>query len=141
MSLADLIRGRAESGQDALATATPANSATAGPGQGSSVAGIAAVAVANRPGRKVAARWRLYFADAEPCELTTVPPASRAEMLARYSNASAAEPLADPAPVAMPADLATLVNRLDRDDRPLAREMYAIDPVGTRRLVEGMTKR
>ncbi|MCO5118769.1 MAG: hypothetical protein M9951_03940 [Burkholderiaceae bacterium] len=73
--------------------------------------------------------------------MTFAPPARHADVLRRYPLAVAAEPLGDPAPVAMPAGLLMLVNRLDRDDRPLVAEMYAIDPEGTRRLVEDMAKR
>lgn len=87
-----------------------------------------------------ASRWLLHLPDGV-LEVTFAPAACHADVLGRYPLAVAAEPLTDPEPVAMPADLLMLVNRLDRDDRPLVREMYAIDPEGTRRLVEGMAKR
>jgi len=74
-------------------------------------------------------------------EVTFAPAARHAEVLRQYPLAGVAEPLPDPAPVWMPADLRALLLRLDLDDRPLMAEMYAIDPEGTPLLLEGMAKR
>lgn len=89
---------------------------------------------------KAANRWLLHFPDGV-LEVTFAPAVRHAEALRRYPLAVAAEPLADPAPVWMPDDLRALLLPLSLDDRALAREMYAIDPEGTRLLLEGMAKR
>lgn len=73
--------------------------------------------------------------------MTFAPPARHADVLRRYPLAVAAELLPDPAPVWMPDDLRALLLPLSLDDRAMAREMYALDPEGTRRLLEGMAKR
>lgn len=82
-------------------------------------------------------RWLLHLPDGL-LEVTFAPAVRHAEVLRQYPLAVAAEPLPDPAPVWMPADLRALLLRLDLDDRAMAREMYAIDPEGTRLLIEGM---
>lgn len=56
-----------------------------------------AEATAATPGADpTAARWRLHFYDREAIEMTTAPPAARAEVLALYPNSMAVERLAEP---------------------------------------------
>lgn len=139
MSLSDLIRGARGNASVGVATVTPATVATDRPESRSTVASVATVTVANAPARETASRWLLHLPDGL-LEVTFAPAACHADVLGRYPLAVAAEPLPDPAPVWMPADLRALLLPLDLDDRALARDMYAIDPDGTRLLVEGMVK-
>lgn len=80
------------------ATAIPAISATQHDVRASTVARIATVAVANPTDAKTADAvtswgWLLHFADREPLEVYCNPDATHAEILERYSDALAAEPL------------------------------------------------
>lgn len=144
MALADLIRGKSQSVSAALATANPATAATDGAAQEQSVAGLATVAVANRPERKIASRWRLHFADADALEVTFAPAVDQAEALTRYPDALAAEPIPEPQAVPIPGDLLALFDACAKaglygdDDRAALPAMFALDPEGTHRLIEDM---
>jgi hypothetical protein len=82
------------------ATAIPAISATQ-PNEGAvTVARIATVAVANPTDAKTADAviswgWLLHFADREPLEVYCNPDATHAEILERYPDALAAEPISE----------------------------------------------
>jgi hypothetical protein len=92
-------------------------------------------------------RWVLHFPDAEPLTVTLDPPGMHAHVLARYLGAVAAEPLPEPEPVALPAEIVALVDDciaadLYSDwDRETLAPMYAADPAGTRALVAEMHAR
>lgn len=80
------------------ATAIPAISATQHNERAVTVARIATVAVANPTDAKTADAvtswgWLLHFADREPLEVYCNPDATHAEILERYSDALAAEPI------------------------------------------------
>lgn len=144
MSLADLIRGTRENASKAIATVTPATVATDRPESRSTVASVATVTVANAPERKTASRWRLHFADADALEVTFAPAVDQAEALARYPEATAAEPIAEPQAVPIPGDLLALFDACanaelyDDADRAALPAMFALDSEGTRRLIEDM---
>jgi hypothetical protein len=93
-----------------------------------------------------ACRWLLHFADAEALEVTFAPERDQAEVLAWYSDAIAAEPL--PETTAMvPAELLALFDACaraglcDDADRAALPAMFALDPEGTRKLIEAMHDR
>ncbi|MDA8093175.1 MAG: hypothetical protein M0T84_04555 [Betaproteobacteria bacterium] len=108
MSLANLIRGKSNTGKPA--TATPATFATQEAGTGRTVATVATVAVANprkpirehipAPPEKIGAThtatvsdwWLIHFADREPLEACYCPPATYADVLVWHPDAVAAEP-------------------------------------------------
>lgn len=87
-------------------------------------------------------RWRLHFADA--LEVTFAPAVDQAEALARYPDALAAEPIAEPQAVPIPGDLLALFDACanaelyDEADRAALPAMFALDPEGTRRLIGAM---
>lgn len=104
MSLLSRLRER-QAGK--VATATPATYATPAGGESRTVATVATVAVAKpqqgqtaSPARvgaddtATASRWWLiHFAERDPAEVSFSPPASHAEILKRYPDAIAAEPI------------------------------------------------
>jgi hypothetical protein len=95
LRLTALIR---KGGLQAIATATPATSATQAKEEGASVAKVATVAVANSKEAETetltfAGAWLLHFTDADPLEVHFFPEATHAEALAAYPTAVAAEPL------------------------------------------------
>lgn len=92
MSLSNLIRGKFEPVR--FATATPAIFATLEGEKRRTVAGVATVAVAKpkEPETITAFRWLLHFTDRDPLEVTSIPEATHAEILAEYPDAIAAVP-------------------------------------------------
>ncbi len=93
MNLSDLIRGKPLS--VAVATATPATSATHPQERARTVATVATVAVANPAEASSDAwpAWRLHQAEGEPLDVSFCPPATRAYALERYPHAIDAEPI------------------------------------------------
>lgn len=91
MNLSDLIRGKPLF--VAVATATPATTATHPEERARTAATVATVAVANPACVHVGAwpAWRLYQADGEPLDVTFCPPATRASVLQSYPQAIDAE--------------------------------------------------
>jgi hypothetical protein len=89
----------------------------------------------------------LYFPDAEPIAVTFVPEETDAQVLARYPGAVAAEPLPEPVPAALPAEIVALLddciaaNLYGDEDRETLTPMYAADPAGTQTLVAEMHAR
>jgi len=90
------------------------------------------------------AQWSLHFAEAESLTVTFVPAATHAEVFRRYPDALAAEPVVEPLPVAMPAELAAKVRRCCEvglygvEDTEMLVAMYSTDADGTGVLVEAM---
>lgn len=91
--------------------------------------------------------WRLHFPDLDPMIVAFAPAAGREGVLAAYPAAVAAEPIAEPQAVPMPADLATLFDACERvglyndQDRTALPAMLALDHEGTRGLIEAMHAR
>jgi len=87
-------------------------------------------------------RWLLHFADAEPLAATFAPAVALTDVLARYPDALAAEPLPDPAPSALPEDIAARMDECvaadlyDEGDRALLAVMHSTDADATRALVD-----
>ena len=151
MSLADLIRGKAKRNSEDVATLTVATPATVAEPSAPSVATVASVTVATpeeSESRAVtASRWRQHFADQNMMAVTFAPAVGHAGALAAYPAAVAAEPIAEPKAVPVPADLAALFDACERiglygdEDRAALPTMFALDPDGTRGLIEAMHSR
>lgn len=151
MSLADLIRGTPKRDSGGVATLTVATPATVADPSAPSVATVASVTVATaeeRESKAVAASlWLLHFSDPGPMVVAFSPAVDRAGVLAAYPAAMAFEPLTEPPAVSVPADLATLfdacelVGLCDDHDRAALPAMFALDPDGTRGLIEVMHSR
>ena len=119
MTLSDLIRKR-DTGN--LATAIPAISATQSKGEAATVARITTVAVAkpaheNFDGAEppvndgeLSRWWKLHSADGTEKEIGRFPDATRAEVLALYPDAVAAEPFVPV--IRRPAELLSAVEEL-----------------------------
>lgn len=143
MALADLIRGKSQSASVALATANPATAANEPREQRQALAGLATVAVAIRPERKNASRWRLHFAEADALEVTFAPVVDQTDALAHYPDAIAAESMPEET-VTVPADALALFDACAKAglygdaDRAALPAMFALDPEGTHRLIEDM---
>jgi hypothetical protein len=94
-----------------------------------------------------AARWMLHFADTETLTVTLDPPEAHAQVLARYPDAVAAEPLPTPPPEELQSADAAMVaecvtDGLYADDEvSLIRAMQAADPMATCTLIETMHAR
>jgi len=87
--------------------------------------------------------WLLHFPDLDPVAVAFAPAVDHAGVLAAYPQAIAAEPMPEAAePV--PADLAALFDACERiglygdEDRAALLAMHALDPEGTRGLIEAM---
>lgn len=98
MTLAALIRKRES---EKPANANPAKAANDGQGEGKPLAGLAALALANPTEAKtdndaISWCWCLAFSETEPLIVYFHPEATRAEVLERYPDALAAEPLPEP---------------------------------------------
>jgi len=147
MSLADLIRGASKRESADLATVTVATPATVSPAIRASVATVATVTVASPENHEPAAVWLMHFADRNPATVTFAPAVDHAGALAVYPDAIAAEPMPDPPAVPVPADLAVMFDACERiglyddEDRAALPTMLALDPDGTRRLIEAMYAR
>ena len=151
MSLADLIRGKPKNRSVGAATATVATPATDAAPNREAVATVAGVAVAipqNRKSVVVAATcWRLHFADRDDVRVTFSPAVERSAVLAAYPDAVAAEPVQEATVLPLPADLTTMVDSCigiglyGDEDRAALPTMFALDPDGTRGLIEAMHSR
>jgi len=92
-------------------------------------------------------RWLLYFTDHDSVEVTFAPPASHAEALVHSPGAIAAEPLPEVAHGPVPAGLMALFDACVQaslygyEDRVALLAMLALDPEGTRGLIEAMHSR
>ncbi len=88
--------------------------------------------------------WLLHFPDLDPVAVAFAPERDQAEVLAAYPDALAAEPMPEPQAVPIPGDLLALFDACskaglyDDDDRAALPAMFALDPEGTRRLIEAM---
>ena len=88
--------------------------------------------------------WLLHFPDLDPVAVAFAPAVDHTGALAAYPAAIAAEPMAEPQAVPVPADLATLFNACERiglygdEDRAALPAMLAADPEATRGLIEAM---
>lgn len=129
MSLADLIRGKQERESVGVATVTLATAATERLEGRSTVASVAAVTVANPPERKTAAGWLLHFPDLDPVAVAFAPERDQAEVLAAYPDALAL------------FDACAKAGLYGDDDRAALPAMFALDPEGTRGLIEAMHDR
>jgi len=91
--------------------------------------------------------WLLHFPDLDPVAVAFAPAVDHAGALAAYPAAIAAEPMAEPPAVPVPADLAALFDACERiglygdEDRAALPTMFALDPDGTRGLIEAMHSR
>jgi hypothetical protein len=88
--------------------------------------------------------WLLHFVDREPAAVTFAPAVTHADALARYPGAVAAQPMPEPSPGALPADVAGRIDEciaadLYRDeDRELLAVMHAADADATRALIDAL---
>lgn len=91
--------------------------------------------------------WLLHFPDLDPVAVAFAPAFDHADALAAYQAAIAAEPMPEPPAVPLPADLAALFDACERiglyddQDRAALPAMFALDPDGTRGLIEVMHSR
>lgn len=91
--------------------------------------------------------WLLHFPEQNPAAVTFAPAVDHAGALAAYPAAIAAEPMAEPPAVPIPADLAALFDACERiglygdQDRAALPAMLALDAQATRRLIEAMHSR
>ena len=146
MSLADLIRGKRKCDSAGFATVTLATFATDGPTIRPSVANVATVTVADPENHEsagvAAAVWLMHFPDRNPAAVAFAPAVDHAGALAAYPAAIAAEPMAEPPDVPIPADLAAMFDACERAglyddaDRAALPAMLAIDAEATRGLIE-----
>jgi hypothetical protein len=92
-------------------------------------------------------RWLLHFVEREPLTITFAPAVMRADALARYPDAVAAQPVSEPAPAPLPVEVA---GRIDEcitadlygdQDRELLVRMYAADADATRALIDALHTR
>jgi hypothetical protein len=151
MSLADLIRGKAQRDSHKVATLTVATPATVVGPPAPSVATVASVTVASPEKRECvdapASLWLLHFPDLDPVTVAFAPAVDHAGVLSAYPATIAAEPMTAPSAVSMPADLAAMFDACKRiglygdEDQASLPEMFALDPAGTRGLVEAMHAR
>jgi hypothetical protein len=151
MSLADLIRGKAQRDSGEVATLTVATPATVSGLSAPSVATVASVTVAKPEKRESrdapASLWLLHFPDLDPLAVAFAPAVDHAGVLSAYPAAIAAEPMTEPPAVAVPSDLVGLFDACERiglygdEDRAALPAMLALDPEGTRGLIEAMHAR
>ena len=94
--------------------------------------------------RPAAARWLLHLPDADPLTVAFDPPSIHDEVLARCSDALAAEPVSEPLQVELPDAIETMFVRCveaelyDAADRAVLQAMHAIDPIDTRTVIGEM---
>lgn len=91
--------------------------------------------------------WLLHFLDLDPVAVAFAPAVDHAGALSACPAAIAAEPMTEPPAVAVPADLVALFDACERiglyddEDRAALPTMLALDPEGTRGLLEAMYAR
>jgi hypothetical protein len=94
-----------------------------------------------------ASLWLLHFPDLDPVTVAFAPAVDHAGVLSAYPAAIAAEPMTEPPAVPLSADLVALFDACERiglygdEDRAALPSMLALDPEGTRRLIEAMNAR
>lgn len=92
----------------------------------------------------LSAAWEVHFPGLDPLTVVFAPPVEHAEVLRQYPAATAAVPMPEPVAVPLPADLLALVEVcvlagvLTEDDRPALGRGFAVDPQGTRALIESL---
>lgn len=151
MSLVDLIRGKPKDGSGAIATLTVATSATVAWPATSGVATVASVTVASpekyETTATLASMWHLHFTSRDPITVAFSPAVDHAGALAAYPTANAAEPATVPPAARVPAETEALFDACERvglygtEDRAALPALIAIDPEGTRGLIEAMHSR